>query len=52
MEFKVEAEQIAKIFRNLPNFADCEILQVAKIRNPAKFMQWSNFLQFVAPVSF
>ena len=29
-----------------------KILQVAKIRNPTKFLQWSNFLQFVAPISF
>ena len=29
-----------------------EAEQVAKIRNPAKLLQWSNFLQFVAPISF
>ena len=51
MEVKVEAEQAVKI-RNLRNFATYEILQVAKIRNPAKFMQWSIYLQFEAPNSF
>ena len=50
----MEAEQVLKI-HNLRNFASCEgceILQVAKFCNPAKFMQRSNFLQFVAPISF
>ena len=28
-----------------------EAEQVGKIRNPVKFLQWSNFLQFVAPIS-
>ena len=51
MEVKVEAEKVAK-FHNLRNFASCEILQVVKIRNPAKFLQWSNFLQFMVPISF
>ena len=51
MEVKVEAEQVAKI-RNLRNFTSCEILQVAKIRNPVKLLKWPKFLQFVALVSF
>ena len=46
-----ENSQVAKI-RRLRNFITCEILQVVKIRNLAKFLQWSNFLQFVAPISF
>ena len=29
-----------------------EVEQVAKIRNPAKFLQWSTFLQLEAPISF
>ena len=28
-----------------------EAEQVDKISQPVKFMQWSNFLQFVAPIS-
>ena len=45
MEVKVEAEQVAKI-RNLRRFSTSKILQ------PAKFLQWSKFLQLMAQISF